>query len=85
MGYKKRQTPAKLGQKLKAIRQYLELTQEQMIERLDCPSIPLNKGSISNYEKNIRVPTIIVILKYARLVKVPMEVLVDDELDLPFK
>ena len=85
MGHKKRQTPAKLGKKLKAIREHLELTQEQLIDRLDCPSIPLNKGSISNYEKNIRVPTIIVILKYARLVKVSTDVLIDDELDLPFK
>ena len=85
MGHNKRRTPAKLGKKLKAIRDYLELTQEQMIERLDCPLIPLNKGSISNYEKNIRAPAIIVILKYARLVKVPVEVLLDDELDLQLK
>jgi transcriptional regulator with XRE-family HTH domain len=77
--------PAKLGQKLKAIRAHLELTGEQMIERLDCPSIPLNRGSISNYEKGLREPSCIILLKYARLAKVHIDDLVDDVLDLPFK
>ena len=83
MGYK-RQTPAKLGEKLRAIREHFELTQEELIERLDCP-IPLRRGTISNYEKNVREPSSIVLLHYARLAKVHIDDLVDDELDLPFK
>jgi|GEM_PF-786235 len=85
VGDNKRQTPAKLGQKLKAIREHLELTGEELIVRLDCPSIRLSRSSIYKYEKGHREPSTIVLLKYARLIKVPVEVLLDDELDLPFK
>lgn len=85
MGQNKRPMPAKLGQKLKSIREHLGLTGEELIDRLDCPSIPLHTGTITKYEKNLRDPSSIVLLHYARLAKVPMEVLVDDELDLPFK
>jgi transcriptional regulator with XRE-family HTH domain len=84
VGYK-RQTPAKLGQKLKAIRAHLELTGEELIKRLDCPSSHLNTGSITLYEKGLRVPSLIVLLRYSKLAKVSINVLVDDEVDLPFK
>lgn len=85
MGQNKRRIPAKQGQKLKAIREHLGLTQEQLIERLDCPSIPLHTGAITNYEKNVRDPSSVILLKYARLVGISVDVLIDDELDLPFK
>lgn len=85
MGQNKRPMPARLGQKLKAIREHLELTGDQLIERLNCPAIPLRRGVIYKYEQGVREPSTIVLLKYARLAKVPMEVLADDELDLPFK
>jgi transcriptional regulator with XRE-family HTH domain len=85
VGGNKRPIPAKLGQKLKAIREHFGLNREEMVKRLNCPSIPLHRGTISNYEKNLRDPSSIVLLKYARLAKVPVEALIDDELDLPFK
>jgi transcriptional regulator with XRE-family HTH domain len=85
VGQNKRRIPAKQGRKLKAIREHLGLTQEQLINRLDCPSIPLHTGTITYYEKNIRDPSSIVLLQYARLAKVPMETLVDDKLDLQLK
>jgi transcriptional regulator with XRE-family HTH domain len=78
MGQNKRPMPAKLGRKLKAIRERLELTEEQLIERLDCPSIPLNRGDIDRYEKNLREPPIIVLLRYARLAGVAQADLADD-------
>ena len=53
VGKNKRLIPAKLGRKLKTIREHLGLTQEELIERLDCPSIPLHTGTITNYEKNV--------------------------------
>ena len=84
MGGYKRPIPAKLGEKLKAIREYFNLNREELIARLDCP-IPLHRGTISNYEKNLRDPSSIVLLHYARLAKVPVEALIDDKLDLPFK
>jgi transcriptional regulator with XRE-family HTH domain len=77
--------PTKLGRKLKAIREHLELTDEQLIERLDCPSVPLNRGNIDKYEKNLREPPSIVLLRYARLAGVPSEVIIDDAVDLELK
>jgi transcriptional regulator with XRE-family HTH domain len=85
VGQNKRPIPAKLGPKLKAIRSHLGLTGAQLIERLDCPSIPLNTGSIAQYEQGFREPSLIVLVHYARLAKIHMEVLADDEIDLQLK
>jgi len=84
VGQNKRVIPARLGEKLRAIREHFELTQEELIERLDCP-IPLRRGTISNYEKNIRDPSSIVLLRYSNLAKVSINVLVDDSIDLQLK
>jgi transcriptional regulator with XRE-family HTH domain len=84
MGHK-RPIPAKLSRKLKAIREHLGLTEEQLIERLGSPAIPLNRGNIKKYEENLREPPIIVLLRYARLTGVPSEVIIDDAVDLELK
>lgn len=81
MGHK-RHIPAKLGRKLKAIREHLGLTKEQMIERLDYPSISLSRRDICRFEDNLSDPRSIILLRYARLVGVMMTDLVDDEVDL---
>jgi transcriptional regulator with XRE-family HTH domain len=85
MGRRKRTIPVQLGKKLKAIRDNLGLTQVQLVDKLDCPSIPLYRSHISKYEKSQGEPPIIVLLQYARLAKVPMEVLADDAMDLTLK
>jgi transcriptional regulator with XRE-family HTH domain len=85
MGRSRRPTPKLLAQKLLTIRKYLRVTQEQMIERLDYKETPLLPGHISEYERGRREPPLEVLLRYARLVRVPMEVLVDDKLMLPAK
>jgi transcriptional regulator with XRE-family HTH domain len=82
MGRAKRTTPSKLGEKLAKIRQKLDLTIDEIIEELDCPEIPLHPASISMYESGKREPPLIILLRYARLAKVSMESLVDDEIDL---
>ncbi|HEV2912852.1 MAG TPA: helix-turn-helix transcriptional regulator [Pyrinomonadaceae bacterium] len=83
MGRSNRQKPERLADKLHAIRTGLKLTQEQMIERLNCKKVPLYPASISEYEKDKREPPLLVLLAYARVAGVPMEFLVDDEQDLP--
>lgn len=83
MGRARRPTPKLLAAKLLAIRKYLHITQEQMVERLDYKETPLFTGHISEYERGVREPPLLVLLKYARLVRVPMDVLVDDKLKLP--
>jgi transcriptional regulator with XRE-family HTH domain len=40
-------------------------------------------SAVSGYELGTREPSLPVLLKYARLAGVSMDVLVDDELDLP--
>lgn len=83
MGRSHRQTPRRLAAKLYAIRTGLDLTQEQMIERLGRPEIPLYPASISMYEQGKREPPLLVLLSYARVAGVTMEMLVDDDLDIP--
>lgn len=83
MGRSRRPTPKHLASKLLAIRKYLHITQEQMVERLDYKETSLFTGHISEYERGVREPPLLVLLKYARLVRVSMDVLVDDKLKLP--
>lgn len=83
MGRSHRKKPARLAAKLYTIRTGLDLTQEQMIERLGCPDVRLYPASISQYEQGKREPPLLVLLAYARAAGVTMEMLVDDGLDLP--
>lgn len=81
MGRSKRPRPKYLGRKLKAIRDHLGLTQAGMCKRLDFPTI--RPEHISEYEHGKREPPYPIALRYARLVGVPLETLVDDKLKLP--
>lgn len=83
MGRSHRHKPARLAVKLHAIRRALDLTQEEMIKRLKCRRIPLYPASISMYEAGTREPPLLVLLAYARAAGVTMEMLVDDDLNLP--
>lgn len=83
MGRSNRQTPLHLAVKLRAIRAELGLTQEQMIERLGHAGKSLYPASISQYESGKREPPLTVLLQYARAAGVPVDILVDDEQDLP--
>jgi hypothetical protein len=83
MGRSARYIPNRLGEKLKQIRLNLEIdTYEEMIRRLDCPETNLYPSGIFLFETNKREPTLNVLLKYARLSGVSVDVLIDDELDL---
>ena len=83
MGRAKRVMPKRLGEKLSKIRESLGLTLEGLIEKLDCPEIPLYPASISMYESGKREPPLLVLLSYARLVNIIVDVLIDDKLNLP--
>jgi transcriptional regulator with XRE-family HTH domain len=82
MGRLPRERPRRLAAKLLKIRQALELTQEQMLAALRLDE-KVFASAISGYELGTREPPLLVLLKYARLAGICMEVLVDDELDLP--
>ncbi len=83
MGSARRPLPKYLPAKLLKIRQLLGLTQEQMAARLDHVKAPPQPGQISRFEQGKREPSLSLLLEYARMAGVAMEVLVDDELDLP--
>ena len=83
MGRSHRSRPKRLGEKLRLIRMNLGLTQEQMINRLGVFDEPLYPASISQYEQGKREPPLLVLLQYARAFGVPVEALIDDEMDLP--
>lgn len=82
MGRRARYIPDKLPEKLVRVRQALGLTQQEMLELLDLPEEIL-QTSISQYERGKIEPPIFVLLRYADVANVWLEVLVRDELDLP--
>ncbi len=84
MGRATREKPARLAEKLVQIRNAFGLSQAELLNRLGLTE-KLNRDDISKYERGVREPSLIVLLKYARLAGVIMDVLVDDEMDLPAK
>jgi transcriptional regulator with XRE-family HTH domain len=77
-----RQKPERLAEKLKQVRLSMGLSQDGMLERLGLTE-EFFRSRISAYELGNREPPLPVLLRYARLVGVSTDVLIDDELDLP--
>jgi transcriptional regulator with XRE-family HTH domain len=73
-----------LGEKLLKIRNSLRLSQDQMLERLGLAKW-LYRSAVSGYELGTREPPLPVLLKYAEIAGVWVDVLIDDELELPKK
>lgn len=74
--------PKRLGSKLAVIRRHLQLSQNDLIDRLGFTG-ELVREEISAFERGVRVPPVIVLLEYARAVRVSVETLIDDKLELP--
>jgi transcriptional regulator with XRE-family HTH domain len=72
----------RLSRKLKLIRIGLGLSQSEILDRLGF-SERLFRSNISQYERGARVPSPKVLLQYARLAKIDLAVLIDDDMDLP--
>ena len=77
-----RRKPKRLTQKLRQIRLGLGFSQNQMLEKLGLAD-RLVRSSISSYERGGSEPPLPVLLTYARLAGVCLDVLVDDDMDLP--
>lgn len=84
MGKKGRERPKRLAEKLLHIRQALGFSQSRIIRRMDCWE-ELSQAKISLYERGEREPPLKVLLAYARLANVYVDVLIDDEIGLPKK
>ena len=77
-----RPRPSRLAEKLLQIRNALGLSQTEMHRRLGVEDL-IEYHSISKYELDKNEPPLMILLEYARLANVYVEVLIDDELDLP--
>jgi len=74
----------RLAEKLLQIRLSLSLSQSGMLEHLGFNE-ELFRSNVSQYELGTREPPLPVLLSYARAAGVWVDVLIDDELDLPEK
>lgn len=84
MGKKPRQKPKRLAEKLSQIRAALGVSQSEMLKRLGVEN-EIDHTTISKYELGRNEPTLLILLRYARVAGVRVENLIDDELDLPAK
>jgi len=81
MGYT-RPKPKRLAEKLRRIREALGLSQSEMLRRLGFENVHAYTR-ISSDELGRNEPPAMVLLEYARIANVYVEVLIDDGLDLP--
>jgi len=76
----RRKSPKKLAGKLREVRLRLEMTQEEVAERLGTDS-----GAISRYERGLRDPSLLEILAFSRMSGVGIDILLDDKMSLAKK
>jgi transcriptional regulator with XRE-family HTH domain len=65
MGRSPREKPLRLAEKLIHLRKALNLSQDNLIEVLALKS-HLSREEVSKYERGLRVPSLLTLLKYAR-------------------
>jgi transcriptional regulator with XRE-family HTH domain len=82
MGKHPRRKQRRLADKLLQIRLSLELSQNEILWRLGLNE-EFTRTIISNYELGHREPPLFVLLEYAHLAGLCLDVLVDDELEMP--
>lgn len=79
-----RPKPDHLAPKLRQIREFLGLNLDQMADALKrVKKSPPTKASIYRFERGEREPSLLVLLEYCRTAGISVEVLIDDDLDLP--
>lgn len=84
MGKRSRPKPRRLAEKLLQIRMAYDLSQNGMIRRLGLGD-ELVQADVSSFELGTREPALPHLLRYARTAGVTVDVLIDDDLDLPKK
>lgn len=82
MGSSSRARPKRLSDKLRQIREALGVSQSEMGRLLGLDE-EFGRNYVSGYERDTREPTLEVLLRYSEVSKCWMNVLVDDEVDLP--
>lgn len=69
--------------KLRQIRKYLNFSQNEMVRFMKLED-KLTREDISKFERGVREPSLSVLLCFARAVEISTDVLIDDDLKLPF-
>jgi transcriptional regulator with XRE-family HTH domain len=82
MGQGPRAKPKRLAEKLLQIREGLGLSQNGIARRMGLAD-ELSQSNISEFESGRREPSLLVLLQYARTAGVTIDMLADDEVDLP--
>ena len=82
MGQASRPKPMRLAEKLLEVRNRLKLSQNELINRLGLTDA-LTQARISAYERAVREPPLLVLLRYAEISGVYVDALINDALDLP--
>jgi transcriptional regulator with XRE-family HTH domain len=73
-----------LAEKLLQIRQSLALSQSDLVKQMGVAQM-IHYTNISKYELDKNEPPLMILLAYAKLAQVHLEVIVDDDIDLPRK
>ena len=84
MGSASRPKPTRLAEKLFYIRTVLGLSQNELLHHLGLAE-DLFRSSVSKYELGTREPPLPILLRYAQAANIYVDVLIDDDLDLPTK
>jgi transcriptional regulator with XRE-family HTH domain len=74
--------PKRLAEKLKRIRTDLGLSQNELLEKIGFSEY-IFQGNISQYELGRREPPLPVLLRYAQIAQISVDVLIDDQQELP--
>lgn len=84
MGRAARLRSARLAEKLRGVREALGLSQNELIKHLGLEDL-IYQSNVSGYEAGEREPPLPILLKYAQAAGVCLDVLANDDLDLPTK
>ncbi|MDQ3816339.1 MAG: helix-turn-helix domain-containing protein [Acidobacteriota bacterium] len=82
MGKGKRERPDRLGEKLTEVRMRLGLSQNEMLRFLGLRD-KLTREELSAYERGVREPSLLTLLRYAKMTGLPVDVFIDDKVNLP--
>lgn len=84
MGRGPRERPERLAEKLLTIREMLGLSQTEMLKRLGAEE-RMAYHRISEFESGKGEPSLLILLEYAQVAGICVDVLINDKLDLPAK
>jgi len=76
-----RPRPKQLAEKLLQIRRSLGISQGELVRQLGVQAL-IEHTTISKYELDKNEPPLAILLAYARLAGIPVEQIIDDELEL---